>query len=311
VVLTVTVPKSADTVGSAELPGSTMTDQGNNHVYTFPASSIATANSRLDAASFNPERNVLAGGGSQSFSVTVTVRDSGNATLDNQTTGNVTVSGVDDPPAVELSLTKSSILPGVNESVFRVSINDPDPGDDEAKTVTLTLTPDVNKGTLTIPAGSLTGLKEQVEAGMATVVYRADPVTAATDVNFTCAVQGTTSTATERLSISFVNFPPNIAGIAAALLRTDDDTLTPAVVPFPSAVVSDGNAGQLLSATISLVNSAKGTVTVPAAGNLLTINAGEKDAFQQKTSVRSRCFGSDDHTDNCGRSNRSDSSSGP
>jgi len=263
--LIVRIPKTAEDIGDVVLIGATRSESGSNYVYTFPDSTLAIANTRLDEARFNPERNLLAAGTNKDFAVTVTVRDAGTSSLNNATSGTLQIHSVDDPPQVTLFFTASSIGESAMVQPFRVLVNDPDLNGNATQSVTLTLTEAAPaRGAITVPAGALTGTKAQLEAGMATVRYQ--PNGQAGTASFTCTVTSpvftTPPSSTASLEVVVNNTPPDIAGISSTAIRTDEGV---PVTAFPTVTVSDGNVTQTLTVTVTPDNTAKGVFFANAA----------------------------------------------
>lgn len=269
VTLTVTVAKTAEDIGDLSLSGVTPTETGNNLVFKFNNLSITDANARLDEAVFNPLRNALPAGTSQSFAVNVKVEDTGNASLTNQTSGAVTIASVDDLPALTLFFNTTSIADGAPAFPFRLSVNDPDVNANTTQSYTLTLTETAPaRGVITIPPGALTGTKGQLEAAIATVRYQPNAQAGTVTASFTCTLTvpdytpQTQPSSSASLQIVVDNDPPDIAGISSSAIRTDEGV---AVRAFPTVIVSDPDAGQSLTATVTPDNTAKGVFFANAA----------------------------------------------
>ena len=258
--LVVRIAKTAEDLGDVVFPGVTRTESGSNYVYSFSSLTIAEANSRLDGARFNPIRDLLPAGTTQTFAVTVTVSDASTSSLTNSLNGNAGILSVDDPPQVALSFSSTSMPDNGPSQPFLVSINDPDSGANTSQTYTLTLTEIAPvRGVLTIPV-ALTGTKAQVEAAMTSVRYQPNAVTANVSASFTCTITAPTlpvpPASTASLLIVLDNDQPGIAGINVSAIRTDEGV---AVHPFPTVIVTDPDAGQTLTVTITPDNTAKGS----------------------------------------------------
>ncbi len=266
VTVVVRVPKLAEDFANLDLPQTTLSESGSDFVYTYAATSAANATANLALARFDPLPNLLPAGGSQTFNIRVEVND-GSGGQPTTKSGNLTVNAEDDAPQVSLSFNPPSVPDDAQSQPFRVTLVDADA--QPAATFTLTLTEVVPpgesaKGTLTLPAGGLTGTIPQVQSAMTAVRYLPNAISGASlQVTFSCSVTGG-NTDTAVLTISSNNDPPDISGITTATIQTNDDPITPAVKPFASVIISDPDLNQQLTATITPDNADKGTVTSAA-----------------------------------------------
>jgi len=263
VTVVVRVPKLAEDFANLDLPQSTLSESGNDFVYTYAAASAANATASLALARFDPLPNLIPFGGSQTFNIRVEVND-GSGGQPTSKTGNLTINAEDDAPQVALSFNPATVPDDAQSQPFRVSLVDADAP--PSATFTLTLTEVIPagesaKGTLTLPPGGLTGTIPQVQSAMTAVRYLPQALsTSSIQVSFTCSVSGG-NTSTAVLTISRNNDPPDISGITTAIIQTNDDPVTPAVKPFASVIISDPDLNQQLTATITPDNADKGTVT--------------------------------------------------
>ncbi|HEX2748284.1 MAG TPA: choice-of-anchor Q domain-containing protein, partial [Verrucomicrobiales bacterium] len=239
------------------------TEVGSEYVFTYPALSPAAATTQIRAATFDPTPNLTAGGTTEAFSIKLTVSDS---TSSDEINGNISVHSINDAPVLTLSFSPSTIPDAGESKPFRISIVDPDIGD-ESKVLTLTLTETgTAKGTLIIGT-PLTGTAAQLQAAIQNVRYQPFPVEGSATAQFSCSSSGSV-TATGSLTIGNTNDPPDIAGITTQLQFTTDDPGAPDVFPFKSVTITDPDfispgVPQPLTATITLDDPARGE-SVPA-----------------------------------------------
>jgi VCBS repeat-containing protein len=266
VTVIVRVPKAAEDFANLDLPQATVSESGNDFVYSYAATSAASATANLALARFDPQPNLIPTGGSQTFNIRVEVND-GSGGQPTTKSGNLTINAEDDAPQVSLSFNPPAVPDDAQSQPFRITLVDGDA--QPATTFTLTLTEVVPagesaKGTLTLPSGGLTGTIPQLQSAMTAVRYLPNPISGSSlQVTFTCSVSGG-NTATAVLTISSNNDPPDISGITTATIQTNDDPVTAAVKPFASVIISDPDLNQQLTATITPDNADKGTVTSAA-----------------------------------------------
>jgi VCBS repeat-containing protein len=266
VTVTVRVPKAADDFANLDLPQATVSESGSDLVYTYAATSAANATANLALARFDPVPNLIPAGSSQTFNIRVEVND-GSGGQPTTKSGNLTINAEDDVPQISLSFNPPTVPDDAQSQPFRLVLVDGDA--QPATTYTLTLTEVIPagesaKGTLTLPAGGLTGTIPQVQSAMTAVRYLPNPISGSSlQVTFSCSVTGG-NTATAVLTISSNNDPPDISGITTATIQTNDDPATAAVKPFASVIISDPDLNQQLTATITPDNADKGTVTSAA-----------------------------------------------
>ena len=259
-VVVVTIPTAADVYGTFTLPGATMATSGGNRTYTLPAQSPASAATALLAATFKPLANEHPVG-LYNFNVGVTVRDSTSRTASTPNTA-LYVRSVNDAPIPLATTVMPSISDAAPVSPFRLTLTDPDQGE----TFSVAITQDAPvRGTLS--TSTVTGTAAQISAAIQALVFTPNQQNAnvTASINFAVtdvhpdASTGTAVTRTVSQPITFVNDPPELTGVTTSLIRTTDDPSAPAIYPFSSISIIDGDPGQTLTVTLSLGDPAQGS----------------------------------------------------
>jgi VCBS repeat-containing protein len=261
----VTIPAAADTYGTFELSGSTPGTSGSNKTYTLSGLSPSAAATALLGATFKPLSNANPVG-LYNFNVDVTVRDSTSRTASTPTTA-LYVRSVNDAPTPSATLAMPSITDAGPVSPFRLSVSDLDKNETFSVAITQS-TP--ARGTLS--ATTVTGNAAQIAAAIQALVFtpfqQGANVTPTFDFDVTDVHPDTTTgTAVRRtlsLPILFVNDPPELTGVTTSLIRMTDDPSAPAVYPFSSISIIDGDPNQLVTVTLSPGDLAQGSFTGPA-----------------------------------------------
>ena len=270
-VVVVTVPSAAESYGTFALPGSTVANVSGGKTYTLAGQSPSNATDDLKLATFTPLSNAHPVG-LYTFGITVAVRDSSslNAT---PLTPTLNVKSVSDLPTANASLAVASITDAGPVSPFRLTVSDLDIGDTFSVTITETST--TLRGSLS--ATTVTGNAAQIATAIQNLVYtpfqqNADQTATfdfdVTDVHpdGTTGTVGPPATPVKRslsLPITFVNDPPEFTGVTTSLIRMTDDPAAPAVYPFSSISIIDGDPAQVVTVTLSLGDPAQGSFSGP------------------------------------------------
>jgi VCBS repeat-containing protein len=260
----VTIPAAADAYGTFELPGSSQGTSGSNKTYTLSGLTPANAAAALLTATFKPLVNEHPVG-LYNFNVDVTVRDSTSRTDSTPTTA-LYIRSVNDAPTPLATSVLPSISDAVPVSPFRLSVSDPDVNETFSVTITQS-TP--ARGTLSATTAS--GTAAQVAAAIQALVFTPFQQNANVTPTFDFAVTdvhpdtttGTPVTRTVSLPILFVNDPPEFTGVTTSLIRMTDDPAAPAVYPFSSISIIDGDPDQVVTVTLSLGDPAQGNFSGP------------------------------------------------
>ncbi len=257
----------------------TVTAQSNYADYgNFPAFEGTTSFSgtpgavttSLRALLFDPLANRLPVGTNETFGITVSAVDTAGAAAVPSASNSVYIVSVNDPPQASASMQPSKISDTQVVRPFRLTISDPDPGDD-AQSFTASILP-VNDpnfayASLTPEAPVFTGSPQSIAVAVASVGFEPvfNSVVSNQVVQFDLKVSdihGAATTNRTQITILGANDPPDIAGITPGLIRITDDPGQDPVYPFAGVVISDVDQGGLQTVTVTLM------VSDPAAGNL-------------------------------------------
>lgn len=264
VVMKVRFLKTAGELGVFFMADAVRTEVGSEYVYTFPAKSPSAATTAIRTATFDPAANLVAGGLTQGFTLRLEVADSDSLNANPQLNGTVTITGIEDPPSLVLSMNTASIPDFGVFRPFRLSVSDPDPGDNETKVVTLTLV-EVGGPLGTLTGGTITGNRAQLESLIQNVSYAPNSAQGTVTAQFSISGGGATAS-TASLALSNQNDSPDISGVTTSLIFTTDDPAAPVVHPFSSVTISDPDYAspgvrQPLTATVTLDDPARGSVS--------------------------------------------------
>ena len=268
-----------DNGGNQSVTATVSMDQGEGALGTFrnyplpfsisgPVSQVTT---ELRAVLFDPFPNQRPVGSSDSFGLTVTVADSGNASA--ATTTNIVVRSVNDPPAVTATVNPSVVDDNRDVVPFQIQIADQD--FNETFTVIIEPINDTNYFGNLNPTGPFTGFAAVVQAQVQSVRYTPveNRVVDNQAVQFRFRVTdslGGAGSATNSLAIRAINDPPDIAGINLDLIRITDDQIA---LPFSTVQVLDvDEAGQQRVTVIAAVtDSTYGSFALTGVGTNATL----------------------------------------
>ena len=254
----------AYTAANGILSGTGLTGSAGN--YSLTASSAAALQAALQALTFTPTANQVTPGQTVATTFSVQVSDgAGGSASANDT---VTTTSVNDTPAVAGTHTSSTGDRTPVNPFSGVTIADPDVGQTETATITLS---SAANGTLSgagLSGGAggvytVTGTAVQVQAALQAAVFTPMSAVAGAPTittTFTLSVgDGVATTTDSRTTVAVIhntNTPPAVGGLGAAV-QGDDRSF---VSPFASGTIIDPDAnGQTV--TITLSNSANGTLS--------------------------------------------------
>jgi acyl-coenzyme A thioesterase PaaI-like protein len=274
--LTVTLSSSAN--GALSDPNA-LTDGSTfkNGVYTVTGTAAAVT-ADLDALAFIPTDHQVAPGGAVTTGFTVAVTDSAGQTASNSTTSVVTTA-VATTPTITGTLADQTVSDNARIDPFAaVSITDSNAG--QTETLTVTLSSSAN-GALSDPNALTDG--STFKNGVYTVTGTAAAVTADLDAlafiptdhqvapggavttGFTVAVTDsagqTASNSTTSVVTTAVATTPTITGTLADQTVSDNARID----PFAAVSITDSNAGQTETLTVTLSSSANGALSDPNA----------------------------------------------
>lgn len=263
---TISISKEADLYGSITTPpaNSVATSNATHYIYTISNRTPAQIQADLHATRFTPLANAQPVG-TYTFPASVQVRDGSNVSS-NLFQGNIQVNSLNDSPSVSVSLVPSTIPDSAQAKPFRITIADPDL--DETFTLTIQETTSTPLGTL--GTTTLSGTAAQINAAIQNVTYTPNPQTVASQTatfRFTVTdihpdgTSGAPVSVNTNLTVTFTNGNPEITGVTTSLIRTTDDPSAPTVFPFANLTISDANLNQTLTATITLDDPSKGSVS--------------------------------------------------
>lgn len=257
-VVKVFIDTDGNDYGTLEYPASSFSSSvvGGYRVLTSWPMRPALATTELRKIKYTPKANYLPVG-FYTFKARVELRDSDNTPFDS-TPDDITLHlrSVNNPPNVTATRTAASFPETLQVQPFRLSVTDPDKN--ESFSVTIVETTATAQGVLATPASPMTGSAAQVASAMQNVSYTPTLLGSNRDATFKISVNDANGATEERnltLSLTFVNIPPEIGGIATNLIRINDDTT---VKPFTNVTISDGNVGQSLTVSLGLDDPEKG-----------------------------------------------------
>ena len=276
VTATLTLSNTAAGTLSTGIFGSA-TSAFNAGVWTVTGS-VSDVNAALAAVAFTPSAN-----NDQNFTITTRIRDAAD-TGPADGTISVTVTGVNDAPsASNLTQSKSATEDGSTVALDDIVITDPDAGDTMTATLTLsstaagTLSTGIfGSATSTFNAGlwTVTGSVSDVNAALAAVAFTPS---ANNDQNFTIttrirdAADTGPADGTISVTVTGVNDAPSASNLTQSKSATEDGS----TVALDDIVITDPDAGDTMTATLTLSSTAAGTLSTGTFGSATSaFNAG-------------------------------------
>jgi len=217
----------------------------------------AAMTTALQALTFVPTANRIAPGGTETVTVTVTVTDSEGGSVTNSAT--VTITSINDVPAVTSSLVPSTMFDNQQVQPFTMTLQDPDAGETFTATLELLNPAHASLGTFdpgTNFSGSIASVISQVQA----VRFRAVPNAGFTNTPVPIRLRvtdlyGGQGIVTNTLTIQILNDAPDIVGVPVDLVRIRSDQLGS---PFSTVTIVDVDGGGLQPVNFTVQASAAG-----------------------------------------------------
>jgi plastocyanin len=272
---TMTVTLSDHLNGTLSNQGSGSFNNGTG-VYSVTGNDAALSTA-LDGLVFTPTPHQVAPGSSISTTFTIHVTDTAGATASDSTTTVIAIAA-NDPPVIAGTAPGHAVNDNATDQPFSAAtISDPDVSATENVTITLTaggVASDANgalsgsglthtgTGIYTLatdtPAAVTAALQALVFTPIAHEVPPGGTVTTGMTLSVSDGIAGTPTTdATTTVIATAANDPPVIAGAIGGQTTTDHATAT----PFASVGISDVDAGQTETVTVTLSSVANGTLS--------------------------------------------------
>ncbi len=248
---------------------------GGLYTATFTGSP-ATVTTSLAGLTFVPIPNRLPVGSSETVTVTVVVTDAMGGSATNSAT--VTVTSVNDAPAVTTSLKTNLILDTEDVQPFSLSIIDPDQNETFTVTIEFVDPAQANFGTLS-PSTPIVGSALSVAAQVDAVRFHAVPNSVTTNQQVAIRFRvsdhpGSEVLKTNTFTMQGVNDLPDIVGVPADLIRVSSDQTA---TPFTTISIVDVDDGgqQKVNFTVQAGTAGLGTFVYLGGhsnGNSITIS---------------------------------------
>ena len=277
--LTVTLDNPVKgTLSSSVVGGSYTPSTG---VYKFTGTA-ADAQAAIQSLVFTPTPNRVAVGTVDTTTFTVNVND--GTTSSTNTTTTVATTSVNDAPV--LSASPSAAGQGVNDNATLspfLTFNISDADTTQVQTITVTLS-DATKGVLTSSTGagsyaggvytfigSATAAQTAVRGLVFTPAINHIAVNTTETTTFTVAINDNTvltpvTDSTTSVIATSINDAPIVGGAVANQAVNDNASLTPFLSVNTSFTLTDADASQAQTVTVTLDNPAKGALTVLGTG---------------------------------------------
>jgi plastocyanin len=266
---TLTVALSSAANGTlSNLDGGTFS----NGTYSLTGSASAVA-AALDGLVFTPTAHQLAPGGTVTTTFTIKDTDTAGVT-DSDSSTTVTATAVADPPVIAGIITVDQFTSdeAAISPFHGVSVSDVDLDQTETLTVTLSNPADgtlsnLDGGSFNSTTGiySITGTDAAVTTALDGLVFTPTPhqvppigsVYTRLTIHDTDTAGASSGNGLTMVVATAVNDPPVIAGTTPGQATTDEATIS----PFSGVSVSDVDAGQTETLTVTLSNPANGTLS--------------------------------------------------